>query len=50
MDKEALPTSDPASRDGGIAFAPGPRPSVPSVTRVRIPVRPQHFVWYAVWN
>jgi len=50
MDKEALPTSDRASQDGGTTFAPGSWASVPSVTRVRIPVRPQQRVWYALWN
>jgi hypothetical protein len=28
----------------------GPELEVPSMTRVRIPVRPQQRVWYAVWN
>src|SRR5258708_234539 len=44
VDKEVLPPSDRASRDGDSAFAPGFRASVPSVTRVRIPVRPQQRV------
>jgi len=50
MDKEALPMSDRAYQDGGTVFAPGSRASVPSVTRVRIPVRPQPRAWYAHWN
>jgi len=49
MDKEVLPPSDRASRDG-VVFAPGFRASGPSVTRVRIPVRPQQRVCYAFWN
>jgi len=44
LDQEVLPPSDRASQDGGTAFAPGSRPSVPSVTRVRIPVTPQQRV------
>ena len=41
IDKEVLPTSDRAFQDGGTALAPGSRASVPSMTRVRIPVRSQ---------
>ncbi len=50
MHREVPMPSDRASLDGGTAFAPGLRASVPSVTHVRIPVRPRQRVRYAVWN
>jgi hypothetical protein len=50
MGMEALPTSDRASKNGGTDFASGSLASAPSVTHVRIPVRPQQRVWYALRN
>ena len=50
MDKEVVSTSVRASRDGGTTVALGSPASAPSVPCVRIPVRPQPRVWYALWN